>query len=250
MEAKAAAEVQTIEPLAEKPLSFTDGVKAGIPIAVGYIPIAIAFGLLAKAAGIPNHISVLMSFFIFAGASQFVGVNLLLLGALHWEIVMTTFILNLRHFLMSASLSQRVQPGTSKKWLSFISFGITDETFSVASLRKEQHLTPKFILGLNLIAFGAWNVGTWAGVFLATGLPESLKASMGIALYAMFIGLLIPTLRKSPPVLVISLLAVAIHSILHWMPLFAGISTGWSIIISTIIAAAAGALLYPKGVNN
>lgn len=233
----------------EGALTFKQGIKVGIPIAVGYIPIAIAFGLLAKSADIPNSISLLMSLVIFAGASQFVGVNLLALGVAPWEIVMTTFILNLRHFLMSASLSQRVQEGTSKKYLALLSFGITDETFSVASLRKEDKLNPGFILGLNLIAFSAWNIGTWIGVFLATGLPESIKTSMGIALYAMFIGLLVPSL-KSRPILTVSLLSIMFNLILNYISLFDGLSTGWCIIISTIIASIIGTILFPQGVKN
>jgi 4-azaleucine resistance transporter AzlC len=233
----------------EKSLSFKEGVKVGIPIAVGYIPIAVAFGLLAKSADIPNSISLLMSLVIFAGASQFVGVNLLALGIAPWEIVMTTFILNLRHFLMSASLSQRIEEGTSKKYLALLSFGITDETFSIASLRNEDKLSPGFILGLNLTAFSAWNAGTWIGVFLATGLPESIKTSMGIALYAMFIGLLVPSL-KSRPVLTVSLLSIMFNLLLNYIPLFDNLSTGWCIIISTIISSIIGTILFPQGVKN
>jgi 4-azaleucine resistance transporter AzlC len=237
------------EIIKEKSLSFREGIKVGIPIAVGYIPIAIAFGLLAKSAGIPNSISILMSLVIFAGASQFVGVNLLTLGVAPWEIVMTTFILNLRHFLMSASLSQRIEEGASKKYLALLSFGITDETFSVASLREEDKLSPGFIFGLNLTAFTAWNIGTWIGVFLATGLPESIKTSMGIALYAMFIGLWVPSL-KSRPILTVSLLSIMFSLMLSYIPLFDGLSTGWCIIISTIISSIIGTILFPQGVKN
>ncbi|WP_207641002.1 AzlC family ABC transporter permease [Desulfofalx alkaliphila] len=233
-----------------EPMTINDGLKLGLPIAIGYIPSAIAFGLLAKSAGLPDHISIMMSFFVFAGASQFMAVNLLTLGVVYWEIVLATFILNSRHFLMSAALSQRVRQGTSKKWLSLVSFGVTDETFAVASLSTKKPLSPKFLLGLNFIAFFAWNVGTWVGVFLAAGLPEALKTSMGMALYAMFIGLLVPSLRKSLPVLTVALMAMVIHSVLYWVPMFSGISSGWSIIIATIIAATAGTVLFPRGVNN
>ncbi|MCL6478277.1 MAG: AzlC family ABC transporter permease [Peptococcaceae bacterium] len=231
------------------PETFAGGLKAGVPIAVGYIPIAVAFGLMAKAAEIPNHITILMSLAVFAGVSQFVGVGLMAAGVAPWEIIMTTFIINLRHLLMSASISRRIHPGVSKKLLSVLAFGITDETFSVASFRKERQINAEFVLGLNLLAFSAWNVGTWAGIFLATGLPELVKSSMGIALYAMFIGLLVPTLKKSAPVLTIVLLALIIHSVLYWVPLFSFLSTGWKIIITTIVAAAAGAAVFPGGVG-
>lgn len=226
--------------------AFKEGLKAGIPIAVGYLPIAVTFGLMTKAAGIPSYVGVLMSFILYAGASQFVGINLLVLGAASWEIVLTTFILNLRHFLMSASLSQSLKSESSKALLPLASFGITDETFTVASLNAKDKLDVHYMLGLNIIAFSAWNIGTWCGLFLASGLPQSLKDSMGIALYAMFIGLLIPSASKSRPVLIISLIAASTHALIKWLPMFDALSAGWSIIISTVIAAAAGAYFYPE----
>ncbi|MBN6188309.1 AzlC family ABC transporter permease [Aneurinibacillus sp. BA2021] len=228
--------------------TWTDGVRAGIPIAIGYIPIAIAFGLLAKSSGIPNYVSILMSLFVFAGASQFVGVNLLALGTAYGEIILTTFILNLRHFLMSAALSQRLD-AMPRTWGALLSFGVTDESFTVAALRKERKLTKEFLLGLNLTGFAAWNVGTWIGVFLAAGLPPMLQASMGIALYAMFIGLLIPSVRTSRAVCVVALSAMALHSLLYWVPAFASLSTGWRIIMATVAAAAVGAALFPDDVQ-
>jgi len=226
--------------------AFTDGLKAAIPIAIGYIPIGITFGLLARAAGIPNYITIMMSLIIFAGASQFVGINLIALGTGFWEIILTTFILNLRHLLMSASLSQKVVPGAPKGILSLISFGITDETFTVASFREETKLKPEFLAGLNLLAFSAWNVGTWMGVFLAAGLPESIKASMGIALYVMFIGLLVPSCRRSKATLFIALLAMAVHSLMHYIPSLGFLSTGLKIVITTIAAAFIGAIMFPE----
>jgi 4-azaleucine resistance transporter AzlC len=226
------------------------GIRAGIPIAIGYIPIAIAFGLLAKASGIPNYVSIMMSFFVFAGASQFMGVGLIALGTGFAEIVLTTFILNLRHFLMSTSLFHRIESTSNKALLSIMSFGITDETFSVASLQKREKLTIYFLLALNFLAFAAWNAGTWVGLFLAEGMPQALKNSMGISLYAMFIGLLIPSLKKSLPILVTAAVAAMIHGFLSWLPIFSSISTGWSIILSTIAGALAGSIFFPKGVNN
>jgi len=207
-----ATPVSQMTPIPNKD-AFRSGMRAGIPVAVGYIPIAIAFGLLAKSFDMPNVITLAMSLFIFAGASQFIGVQLIMAGSMYWEIILTTFILNLRHFLMSASLSQRLET-TSNRFLAAIAFGVTDETFSVASTRDES-TRGHFVLGLNLIAFLAWNVGTWIGVFLAFGLPASVQASMGIALYAMFIGLLVPSLTRKP-VIVVAAIAVLTQAILYF----------------------------------
>jgi 4-azaleucine resistance transporter AzlC len=225
------------------------GIRTAIPIAIGYIPIAIAFGMLAKSSGIPNYITIMMSLFIFAGASQFVGVNLIALGTGFAEIIVTTFLLNLRHFLMSASILQRIEQHANKKLLALMSFGLTDETFSIASVQKKERLTVYFLLTLNLTAFTAWNIGTVIGIFAAEGLPELVKNSMGIALYAMFIGLLVPSMRVSLPVVVTSLSAAFVHALFAWTPVFSGLSTGWMIIIATIIGALVGSCLFPKGVR-
>ncbi len=230
-------------------ISFYSGLKAAVPIALGYIPIAIAFGLLAKSSGIPDYIAMLMSLIVFAGASQFVGINLIALGTNPWEIILTTFILNLRHLLMSASLSRRIDTKTSIPWRSSIAFGVTDETFSMASLQKEVHLSKYYLFALNLLAFLAWNIGTWAGLFLATGLPESLQASMGIALYAMFIGLLIPAIKGSFPILVVAVISITIHTLLCWASLTADLSTGWKLVISAIFAALIASWIFPEGVT-
>ena len=226
-------------------LTFQRGVVAGIPIAIGYFPIAVTFGLLARTTGVPDYTTVLMSFIVFAGASQFIAVNLLGMGASILEIIITTFILNFRHFLMSASFSQKIEAGVSKKWLALLSFGITDETFMVNSLRKETKLPATFILGVNLIGFSSWNLGTWAGVFLGTGLPDSLKASMGIALYSMFIGLLIPAIKKSHAYGLIAALSMVISSAIYYLSPFK-ISSGWIIVITTIVASLVGAGVFPK----
>lgn len=225
---------------------FTSGVKEGIPIAIGYIPIAITFGLISKSSGIPGFVSISMSFFIYAGASQFIGVNLMAVGASTMEIVMTTLILNFRHFLMTSSLSQRIEEKTPKKLLSILAFGVTDETFAVLSLRKEEKINPWLTLGLNFIAFSSWNVGTSIGIIIGDAIPKILSSSMGIALYAMFIGLLIPSIKNSRPVLIIAIISIAVSSLLHWIPIFSFISKGWSIIISTVTAASIGAVLYKK----
>ena len=217
------------------------GVSAGVPIAVGFVPIAITFGLLAKTAGIPDYAGALMSLLVYAGASQFVGVNLALAGASLGEVMIATFVLNLRHFLMSAALAPRLDARVSRTWRSVLAFGVTDETFTVGALQKEEWLSPGFLLGLNGVAFLSWNVGTWIGLFAAAELPEIIKSSMGVALYAMFIGLLIPGVKKSREALIVALLAAMLNVGLSLGTKYLGISGGWGIIMATLASAAAGA---------
>jgi len=166
-------------------------------------------------------------------------------GIAPWQIVLTTFILNLRHLLMSASLAQRIPAGLSRKWRALIAFGITDETFSVASMQEQKTLHRDFILGLNIVAFISWNAGTWVGIFLAAGLPSAVQNSMGIALYAMFIGLLVPSLRTSRSAAGVCFMAVIFHSLLHWgVSRVIPLSAGWNIILATLFSAALGVKLF------
>lgn len=223
-----------------------NGIKEGIPIAIGYVPIAIAFGLISKSSGVPAVVSIFMSLSVFAGASQFIAVNLLSMGTGAVEIVMTTLILNFRHFLMSSSLSQRLPENVSKKMLSVLAFGVTDETFAMLSLKKEDKLNSWFVLGLQFIAYISWVLGTWAGIVIGDIIPKSLSSSMGIALYVMFIGLLVPAIRESRQVLIVAVAAMFVNSFLRYISLFSFISTGWAIIISTVIASLIGAILFPQ----
>ncbi len=227
--------------------SFKSGLKAGVPIAIGYLPIAVAFGVLAKTLGIPSVIAMLMSLIVFAGASQFVGIKLMSLGALPIEIVLATFILNLRHFLMTSYIAQNLEKGASKKLMPLLAFGITDETFAVASIEREGEISPKFMLGLNLIAFSFWNIGTLAGLLMSSWIPEYIISGMGIALYAMFIGLVVPSMRTANPILIVSLAAMAINSVFYFVPVLSFVSPSWAIIISTVFAALLGSFIDGKG---
>ena len=229
---------------------FKQGLKAGAPIALGYIPIAITFGVLSQTQGVPLHIPILMSVLVFAGASQFIALNLLYLGTGGLEIILTTFVVNLRHLIMSASVARRIKQVIPDKLVPVISFGITDETFSLISLSPPDQMSASFVMGVQIIAYLSWVSGTALGVLVGGGLPDILQASMGIALYAMFIGLLVPNVTTSQAVLMVVLLAMGINTVFHFSPgALSSISDGWAIIITTVLASAIGAAVFPKGVS-
>lgn len=217
-----------------------DGIISSLPIAIGYIPISITFGVIAQAAGLTLFQALSMSLLVFAGSSQFVGVNLLAMGVPFAEIVLTTFILNFRHFLMSSSLITKFAP-MRKGLLAIIGFGITDESFSLASLQPGQ-LSAPFLLGLNFTAYIAWATGTCLGIVLASGMPPVLQSSMGIALYAMFLGLLVPSMKKS-----LKIASVAIIAGLTNLILYNYLSVGWSIIFATITGSILGTFFFKGG---
>jgi len=232
----------------ENKINFKKGFKTGLPVAIGYLPIALTFGLLARNSGLSFLNTFLMSVMVFAGASQFVAVNLVALGTGIGEVVLTTFILNFRHFLMSASLSQKLKDNIPPKWLFFLSFGITDETFSVASMQNKD-IEGFFLFGLNLISYSAWVIGSIFGHYLGASLPEIIQSSMGIALYAMFIGLLVPNLKESKTAVFTVLITIIVSSSFYLLRNIVDISKGWEIVLVTIIASIIATIFFPEGVS-
>ncbi|MDG5473428.1 AzlC family ABC transporter permease [Jeotgalibacillus sp. ET6] len=210
------------------------GIQAGMSIAVGYVPVALTFGLLAKTTGLTLLEAILMSMLVFAGAAQYISLSLIAGGVGIGVIIFNTFIVNIRHFLMSASLNEKMDDAP-KRTKSLYAFGITDETFSVIATRNGKS-SASYALGVMLVAYGSWVLNTGAGHLIGASLPDFLQAAMSIALYAMFVGLLMPSLKKSIKVLYLALIAGCINSALI---LTDSMETGWAIIISTILSAAA-----------
>ena len=223
---------------------FLRGMAAGLPVVIGYFPIAITFGLLAN-----EHISmihaVLMSAWVYAGASQFMAIGLIGAHSAAAEIVTATFLMNFRHFIMSASLSQRVR--SSKPWATpLIAHWLTDETFSVAMALKRK-LHPRFLLGLEVTAYLSWVSGTGLGFLVGAFIPPLLQESLYIALYALFVALLIPHIRDSLRkgtfnVLITAGFAAGINTLLQH---FSIVKPGWSLVAAILSASALGALMNP-----
>lgn len=227
--------------LVKKQSSFLQGIQGGISIAIGYLPVALTFGLLSKSTGLALSETVMMSLIVFAGASQYISLSLLAVGTGVIEIIFTTFIVNIRHFLMSASISEKVEDDSIWK-KALYSFGLTDETFTVAST-KEGTVNAGYMFGLIFIAYASWVVNSGIGYIIGASLPTTVQESMGIALYAMFVGLLIPSLKKHRKVLYLSVVAAILNTLCYATQM---ISTGWSIVLSTLVSAVVVELIYAK----
>ena len=224
---------------------FTLGLRRGLPIALGYIPVSFTFGLVAVRGGLPAWVAVLISLTNLTSAGQFAGTSLIIAGAALFEITITTLVINLRYLLMSLSLSQKLSTTLSLPQRAVMAFGITDETFSVASL-EEQEVTFPYMLGLISGPYCGWGLGTAFGALICSVLPGNLQEALGITLYAMFIALLVPNVKRSQAALVVALLAIGISSCFTWLPVLNQISDGWSIIVATVTACLVGAALFPR----
>lgn len=220
-----------------KQLMFRRGLSTGMPIMIGYLPIALAYGILARHAGLSLFELTLMSGLVYAGASQFMGTNMLILGASATEIVIATFVLNFRHFIMSLSFMNQLNHFKIHQKLT-LSLGLTDESFAVSALHKEEaekEHSLYFYMGLFLLAYFSWVLGSLLGGVLGEIIPHKLSQSMGIALYAMFIGLLIPSIKKKLRVGAIAFIAILLNLLLNQY-----MSEGWAIVWSTVIGGFSG----------
>lgn len=225
-------------------LTFKKGLKDGLPICLGYISVSFAFGMIATQGGLPVWVALLISMTNMTSAGQFAGTELILSGGLYIEIAVTTFVINIRYMLMSLSLSQKVDEAMTsfERWV--LSFGVTDEIFAV-SMQQKGSINARYLSGLIATPYIGWTLGTLLGGTATNLLPMGVRTALGIAIYAMFIAIIIPPAKKSRPVAKVILLSVTLSCIFKWVPGLNLISSGWVIIICAVIASAYAALRYP-----
>lgn len=214
----------------EEQTYWKKGIVDGLPIAVGYMPVALTFGLIAGTTGLSSLESVLMSMIVFAGASQYMALSMIGLGTGAVEIILATFIVNFRHLLMSASIHERAEK-SSKRIRALYAYFLTDEVFAVAST-KEKPIRTGYIISVGIIAYLSWVIFTGIGYYAGSFLPEVLQKGMAIALFALFIALLVPSIKKEGRIVVV---LASFGAIFHYIFQFF-MSTGWAIMFGTIAA--------------
>lgn len=224
--------------------NFKKGLKDGIAIGLGYVSVSFTFGMMAVSNGVPLEIAVMISLSNLTSAGQFAGLELMLAAGSYIEMALTQFIINLRYALMSLSLSQKVDQNMTTIDRCCIAYGITDEIFALASSQKGR-VGRKYMAGLIALPVVCWTLGTFLGGAASTMLPEMIRSAMGIAIYGMFLAIIIPPAKKFSSVrnvVILSALLSCLFSILHnVLP----ISSGFVIILCTLVSAGVGAYLFP-----
>lgn len=223
---------------------FRQGFSDGLPICLGYFSVSVAYGMTAVLSGIPVWAAVLISLTNLTSAGQFAGTNLMTAGGSLAEIGMTTLIINIRYFLMSLAMSQKVEKKMGFLERLAVSFGITDEIFAV-SMQHPRELSTPYMAGLISMPVLGWTGGTLAGGILTSFLPEFISNALAISLYGMFIAVIIPPVRESKAIRFTILLAVVLSILMHVLPGLKELSSGWGIIIITVIVSGAAAWLFP-----
>ena len=220
------------------------GMKAGMPVCIGYFSVSFGFGAMAIAQGLTIWQAILISASNLTSAGQFAGLTVIAAGAALIEMVLTQVVINSRYALMSLALGQRLGPhvGTGKRLLA--AFFNTDEVFALGMSRGKQ-LTSSFFIGAGIVAALGWTSGTAMGAIAGSLLPESVRMALGVMLYGMFIAIVVPQAKEEKPILIAVFLALIFSCLFTWMPWLNQISGGLAIVICTVLAASVCALLFP-----
>lgn len=216
-------------------LTFLDGIKDGLPICAAYLAVSITFGFMVVQNNLPAWLGVLMSATALTSTGQFAGINMILLGSSFFEIILTSFMINLRYFLMSLSLSQQLDSTTNTLKRFLMGFIVTDEIFAVGS-SKGKELNFIYFMGLGLTPWLGWTGGTLIGAVANTFLPQKLSIAMGIALYCMFIAIIVPPAKNDKNLIVCIALSIFLSCILYY--LIPQISFGFRVIIVAVVVSA------------
>ena len=224
--------------------SFLRGLRDGLPICFGYFPVGFAFGIFAVSSGIPIFETLLISMTNTTSAGQHAAVPIIAGGGSLIELAMTQLVINLRYALMSVSLSQKFSPAVKFLDRLLIAFVNTDEVFAVASGQREE-LGPRYFYGLILTPYLGWSCGTLIGAIAGDILPAAIVSALGIAIYGMFIAIVVPVAKKNLPTALCVLVAVALGCAFRFIPVLSAVSEGFVIIICAVTASALFAWLAP-----
>ncbi|MBQ1311869.1 MAG: AzlC family ABC transporter permease [Blautia sp.] len=223
---------------------FRSGLKDGIPIALGYFAVSFTFGIKAVDGGLSIWQAVLISLTNLTSAGQFAGLDIIIAMGSYWEMALTQLVINLRYCLMSFSLSQKLRRDVPWVHRFFVSFGVTDEIFGVSASR-EGKVHPFYSYGAMCVAVPGWTLGTLVGGFFGSILPEFILSALSVAIYGMFLAVIIPPARKEKAVRFVVIGAMAVSTLFAVVPFLKKVSSGFVIIITTLLVAGAAAYLAP-----
>ena len=223
---------------------FKEGIQASIPVGVGYFSVSFGFGAMAVAQGLTIWQAILISASNLTSAGQFAGLTVIAAGAAIIEMILTQLVINSRYALMSLALSQRLGSSFGLIQRLIISFYNTDEIFALAMERKKA-LSVSFMYGLGVTPILGWTLGTLMGALAGNILPLNIRTALGVALYGMFVAIVVPQAREDYRKLIAALLAMVLSAAFCWIPFLKSVSSGLAIVICTVIAASVCALLFP-----
>ena len=218
---------------------FCEGMRDGIPIALGYLAVSFSLGIAARNAGLTA--SLLNN----ASAGEYAAFTLIAANATYLEVAIITLISNARYLLMSCALTQRFAPGTPFFHRLIIAYDVTDELFGI-TIARPGYLNPFYTYGAIVLAAPAWSVGTALGIMAGNVLPLRVVSALSVALYGMFLAIIIPPARKDKVVAALVAISFALSFAGSYLPVVSSMSSGTRTIILTVVISSAAAILFPR----
>lgn len=229
----------------ENKKAFFDGLRNGVPIGLGYLAVSFSLGITAKNAGLSAFQSMLASFLCSASAGEYAAFTLIASSASYIEMALVTFIVNARYMLMSCAMSQRMSTEIRLRHRLLMGFGITDELFAIA-IARPGNLNPYYSYGAMLMSIPLWAIGTALGTVAGNLLPLRLVSALSVALYGMFLAVIIPPARKDKIIAGLIIFCFVASFCATYLPFVSQISSGFRTIILTVVISAIAAILFPK----
>lgn len=223
---------------------FRKGMRDGIPIGLGYFAVSFTFGMMAVSGGLSVGQAVIISLTNVTSAGQFAGLEIILAAGSLWEIALTQLIINLRYCLMSFSLAQKLDRSYSGFHRYIVAFGVTDEIFGI-SVSQNGKVSPYYNYGAMSVAIPGWTLGTLAGAISGNFLPDFMLSALSVAIYGMFLAIIIPPAKKDKAVMGVVIGAMAVSWLFSVLPLLKQVSSGFVIIITTLLVAGLAAYFFP-----
>ena len=224
---------------------FLKGVKNGIPIFLGYLAVSFTFGISAKNAGVSSAQAILISAANLTSAGQFAALSVITTQASYVEMALTQLVINLRYCLMSSSLSQRFDEKMKPYHRYLIAFGVTDEIFGVSSAYAQENVPPAYCYGIIAASWPGWVLGTALGCLSGSILPARILSALGVALYGMFIAIIVPPTKKNRVLLCVVTISMILSMLFAITPILKEISSGFKVIILTLLIAGFAAYFFP-----
>ena len=228
----------------EKRSAFLRGLRDGVPIGLGYLAVAFALGITAKNAGMTAFQGFLMSWLGMASAGEYAAITIIAASASYWEMALVTLVANARYLLMSFALSQRLDPKLSLGHRLLIGYSVTDELFGIA-ISQPKPLEPLYSYGSYAVAIPMWAIGTALGIVAGNVLPLRVVSALSVALFGMFIAVIVPPARENKVVLLFVLLSFAASWAASRLPWLSELSSGGRVILLTVVLAGIAAAAFP-----
>lgn len=228
----------------EKKQWYLAGIRDGVPIALGYFAVSFTFGMMAASAGISIWQAVLISLTNVTSAGQFAGLDIIVAGGSYFEMILTQLVINLRYSLMSFSMSQKLERSEPWSLRFLVAFGMTDEIFGIGASRPGK-VSAFYSYGAMSIAIPGWILGTLVGAVSGTVLPDFLVSALSVAIYGMFLAIILPPAKHNKAVMVVVVAAMAISCLFKVLPLLNRVSSGFVIIITTLVVSLLAARFAP-----